>query len=429
MKKIQTAPTLAKAEVPESRSMLEAIAREGARCLLEAALRAEVADYIEAHDCDRDDGGHALVVRNGVARTRRVTIGSGTLEIAAPRVDDRRIVGGEKKRFRSGILPPYLRRSKEVNELLPLLYLRGLSTSDVRPALEGLLGKAASGLSATTVTRLSATWQDEAAAWSRRSLADVDYVYIWVDGVYFPVRLEEDRLAALVIVGVRPDGKKELVAVQDGHRESEETWLDLLRNLKARGMEAPAVAVGDGSLGFWKAVRQVWPKTREQRCWVHKIANVLDKLPKRLQPEAKVELHGAMYAESRSKCVELLERLAKRFDDEHPRAAASCRDDLDRLLTFFDFPAEHGKHLRTTNPIESTFATVRLRTKTTRGSGSRAAGLAMAFKLLQMAEKTWRRLDAPNLVALVRAGAKFKDGKLVERAPTPQSKKTRKYAA
>jgi transposase-like protein len=408
---------------------IDEIAREGARHMLRMALEAEVESYLELHRGERDAEGLALVVRNGRARPRSVTVGSGTIAVQAPRVDDRREVAGARQRFRSVILPPYLRRSREVSELLPLLYLRGLSTGDVRPALAGLLGKNASGLSPTAVTRLTVAWQEQFTAWSRRSLADVDFVYVWADGVYFPVRLEQDRLAALVVVGVRPDGTKELVALQDGHRESKESWLSLLRDLKARGMQAPAVAAGDGALGFWGAVAEVWPSTKEQRCWVHKIANVLDKLPKRLQPEVKKDLHEAMYAESRKACVERIDQLTARLEADHPRAATALQDDLERLLTFFAFPKEHWKHLRTTNPIESTFATVKLRTKATRGAGSRAAGLAMAFQLMQVAQRTWRRIDSPELVPQVRAGVRFRDGVRVERKDHPKPKKSRKVAA
>ena len=428
MKKIRGGQTVSKEEVAEAIS-LEEIAREGARLLLATALDAEVDAYLEGHRAARDAEGLALVVRNGRARPRGVTVGSGTITVKAPRVDDRRVVAGERQRFRSSILPPYLRRSREVSELLPLLYLRGLSTGDVRPALVGLLGDHASGLSPATVTRLTSAWQEQYAAWSRRSLADVDYVYVWADGVYFPVRLEEDRLAALVVVGVRPDGRKEIVALVDGHRESKEAWLALLRDLAARGMRAPALAAGDGALGFWAALAEVWPRTKEQRCWVHKIANVLDKLPKRLQPEAKKDLHAAMYATSREECRKRIEDLAARLEGDHPRAARSLRDDVERLLTFFAFPKDHWKHLRTTNPIESTFSTVKLRTKTTRGAGSRAAGLAMAFQLIQVAQRTWRRVDSPELVPQVRAGVRFRDGKRVEREDHAKPKKSRKVAA
>lgn len=428
MRKIPSPQTVSKEEEADPIS-LDEIAREGARLLLRQALEAEVDAYIEAHREERDAHGHALVVRNGRARPRLVTVGSGTLGVSAPRVDDRREVDGERQRFRSRILPPYLRKSREVSELLPVLYLRGLSTSDMRPALVGLLGEDASGLSAAAVTRLVAAWQEQHAAWSRRSLSDIDYVYVWVDGVYFPVRLEEDRLAALVVVGVRPDGTKELVALEGGHRESKEAWLSLLRGLKARGMRAPALAAGDGALGFWAALPEVWPGTKEQRCFVHKIANVLDKLPKRLQPEAKKDLHAAMYAESRAECVRTIDALAARLQGDHPRAAAALQDDVERLLTFFAFPKEHWKHLRTTNPIESTFSTVKLRTKTTRGAGSRAAGLAMAFQLIRVAQRTWRRIDSPELVPQVRAGVRFRDGLRVEREDHVKTRKSRKSAA
>jgi putative transposase len=380
---------------------LDELVREGARRMLLAALDAEVASYIERHREVRDERGHAQVVRNGRGRPRKVTVGAGTLEVAAPRVDDRR----EGERFTSRILPPYMRRSPKVEEALPVLYLRGLSTGDFRPALKGLLGEDVSGLSPANVTRLMGIWEAEWEAWRSRSLKDVDYVYVWVDGVHVNVRLgEKDRLCLLVMIGVRPDGTKELIAVEDGYRESTESWATLLRDLKRRGMRAPELAVGDGALGFWAAVRDVWPETREQRDWVHVIGNVLDKLPKRLQARAKELLHEIMYAPTRKDAKQGL----KRFEDE------------ERLLTFFDFPAEHWKHLRTTNPIESSFSTVRLRQRVTKGPGSRKRGLLMAYKLLRMAGERWRKLNGAKLLPLVRAGVQFKDGEKIEREDTHQ---------
>ncbi|MEK7757754.1 MAG: IS256 family transposase [Planctomycetota bacterium] len=394
---------------------LDEIAREGARQMIAKALDVEVAEYLERHRAARDESGRSLVVRNGRARSRSVTMGAGTVAIQSPRVNDKRIVDGSRQKFRSAVLPPYMRRSAKVTEVLPLLYLAGLSTGDFEEALKELLGEDASGLSASSITRLTGAWRGEREEWRQRSLADLDYVYIWVDGVHFNIRLEEDRLAALVVVGVRPDGTKELVAIEDGYRESTESWLTVLRALKRRGMRAPVLAVGDGALGFWAAVGEVWPETREQRCWVHKIANVLDKLPKRLQPEAKKALHGMVYAAKRADA----EAEKKKFVEEHgakyPKAVQSLAGDWDRLVAFFDLPAEHWKHLRTTNPIESTFATVRLRTRVTKGAGSREAGLSMAFKLIQAAEKNWRRLDGHELIPLVRAGTKFENGKRIER--------------
>jgi putative transposase len=404
-------------------SVLDELAREGARRMIAVALEAEVAEYVARHEGERDDDGHALVVRHGQARERLLTVGAGTVKVRAPRVNDKRTVEGERQKFTSRILPPYMRRSPKVTEVLPLLYLAGLSSGDFREALVGLLGEDASGLSASAVTRLTAQWQEERRDWSKRSLADLDYVYLWVDGVHFKIRLEEDRLAALVVVGVRPDGTKELVAIEDGYRESSESWATLLRNLKARGMQPPVVAVGDGALGFWKAVGDVWPETKEQRCWVHKIANVLDKLPKRLQAQAKEALHEMMYAQSRKDCEKEKASFVQEYQAKYPKAVESLLTDWERLLTFFDYPAAHWKHLRTTNPIESTFATVRLRTKVTKGAGSREAGLAMAFKLLRNAEGHWRRLDAAELLPLVRAGVRFADGKRVERDDAKRSGK------
>jgi transposase-like protein len=394
---------------------LDGLAREGARRMIAAALEAEVAAYVDRFRGERGDDGRASVVRNGHSKARKVTIGSGTVTLEAPRVNDKREVDGERQKFRSTILPPYLRRSKNVSELLPVLYLRGLSTGDFREALPLLLGENASGLSPSAITRLVSVWAEEQAAWKKRSLADRDYVYVWVDGVHFNVRLEEDRVAALVVMGARQDGTKEVIAIEDGYRESKESWLSVLRDLRDRGMQAPVIAVGDGALGFWDAVREVFPTTREQRCWVHKIANVLDKVPKSMQPKVKSSLHEIMNAPTRKEAKKGIKSFVADFGAKYPKAADCLTKDEDALLAHFDFPAEHWKHLRTTNPIESTFATVRLRTRVTKGPGSRTAGLAMVFKLLLMAEKTWRKLNGHELVPLVRAGAKFVDGVRVER--------------
>jgi transposase-like protein len=306
-------------------------------------------------------------------------------------------------------------RSPKVAEVLPILYLRGLSTGDFREALPILLGEDASGLSPTTITRLTAEWEQDYQVFRQRGLSDRDYVYVWADGVHFRIRLEDDRLCTLVLIGVRPDGTKDLIAVEDGYRESTESWAALLRGLKSRGMRAPVVAVGDGALGFWAALRDVWPEAQEQRCWVHRIANVLDKLPKRLQGKAKEALHEVMYAESREAAQESIERFARDYEAKYPKAVASLRRDEELLLTFFDFPAEHWQHLRTTNVIESPFATVRLRQRATKGAGSRRKGLMMAFKLLEMAQKRWRRINGAQLVPLVRAGVRFIDGIQAER--------------
>lgn len=403
---------------------LDELAREGARRMLQAALEIEVANYLEQYRGERDGAGRALVVRNGKARPRKVTMGAGTVEVVAPRVNDRRVdEEGERQRFTSKILPPYMRRSPKVAEVLPLLYLRGLSTGDFKEALPALLGEDAAGLSPANISRLLSVWEEEYHTFRKRDLADRDYVYIWADGVHFRIRLEEDRLCALVAIGVRPDGTKELIAIEDGYRESTESWASLLRDLKRRGMKAPALAVGDGALGLWAALRDVWPETREQRCWVHRLANVLDKLPKRLQPRAKEALRDIMNAESRAAAEKEIELFAEEYGAKYPKAVASLTRDQDKLLTYFDFPAEHWKHLRTTNPIESTFATVRLRQRVTKGAGSRTRGLVFAYKLLDMASRRWRRLDGAALLPPVRAGVKFKDGIMQERVPQEEERR------
>src|SRR6516225_1208666 len=398
-------------EAGEEFLRLDEIAREGARRILLEALKAEVDDYVERHRSKRDEQGHALVVRNGHGQTRKVTLGAGTVEVNAPRVNDRRLdQSGRRQRFTSHILPPYMRRSPKVAEVLPILYLRGLSTGDFRPALEALLGKDAAGLSATTITRLTGGWEQEYKDFGQRDLSGREYVYVWVDGIHFNIRLDDDRLCTLVMIGVLPNGDKELLAVEDGYRESAESWKAVLRELKRRGMVAPVLAVGDGALGFWAAAREVWPDTREQGCWCHKLSNVLDKLPQRLHSCAKRALHEMMYAARRSDCEAARVHFAAEYQAKYPKAVESLTANWQRLVSFFDFPAEHWKHLRTTNVIESAFATVRLRERVTKGAGSRTKGLLMAFKLLDMAQQRWRRLDGAALRPLVRAGVKFIDG-------------------
>jgi len=396
--------------------MLDELVRDGARQMLATALQAEVAAYIQAHADAVDEHGRRLVVRNGYHAAREVATAAGAVPVRQPRVNDKRINGetGERNRFSSAILPAWARKSPQVAEVLPLLYLHGLSSGDFAPALQQFCGSAA-GLSPATVTRLTAQWQDDAAAFGNRSLADVDYVYLWVDGVHLKVRLEQDKVCLLVMIGVRADGTKELVALADGFRESAESWADLLRDCKRRGMRAPMLAVGDGALGFWKALRDVFPDTREQRCWFHKTGNVLAALPKSAHPGAKKALAEITNAEDKAHAVKAAQAFATEYGVKWPKAAAKISDDLDVLLAFYDYPAEHWIHLRTTNPIESTFATVRLRQRVTKGPGSRAAGIAMAFKLLESAQARWRAVNAPHLVALVRAGAHFQNGKLVER--------------
>jgi putative transposase len=401
----------------ELRTTLDEVLQRGALKMLQEALEAEVEAYVARHREARDERGRAQVVRNGRAPARQLVTGSGTLEVRAPRVNDRRVDDdGERQRFTSEILPSYMRRAPKVTEVLPILYLRGLSTGDFKAALPVLLGEEATGLSPTTITRLTATWEAEYQVWRTRSLAESDFVYVWVDGVHFRVRLEEDRLCTLVMIGVRADGTKELVAVEDGYRESTDSWATVLRDLKRRGLRAPVVAVGDSALGFWAAVGHVWSETREQRCWVHRLANVLDKLPKRLQPKAKQALHAIMEAPTRAEAEAGIDTFAADYDAKYPKAVASLRRDQAQLLTFYDFPAEHWRHLRTTNIIESPFATVRLRQRVTKGAGSRTKALMMAFKLLAMAEERWRKVNGSELLPLVRAGVRFIDG--VQEKPT-----------
>lgn len=394
-------------QIPEVVRSLDELAREGARRMIAEALEVEVDEYIARLCHLHDENGHALVVRNGKARPRTVSVGSNSVAVQAPRVNDRR----PDHRFTSTILPPYMRRSPRLNEALPVLYLRGLSSGDFEEAISALLGTDAAGFSPSTITRLTRVWQEEHKGWSKRSLKGKEYIYMWADGVYFRVRLGEDKkLACLVLVGVLPDGTKEVIALVDGYRESTESWLSLLRDLKNRGMPAPRLATGDGALGFWAALRQVYPQTQEQRCWVHKNANVLDKLPKRVQPRAKDMLHEIMYAPDRQSAQEDMERFSQEFETKYPKAVECLLKDKDELLTFFDFPAEHWIHLRTTNPIESAFSTVKARTRRTKGAGSRKSGLGMAFKLLLGAQQHWRKINAPHLVALVQAGVRFPDG-------------------
>jgi transposase-like protein len=399
-----------------SPSLIDEIVREGARRMLAEALRAEVDAYIAAHAAERDDNGRRLVVRNGYHQPREVLTSAGVIEVTVPRVNDKRTDPdtGERKRFSSAIVPPWCRKTPKITEVLPLLYLHGLSSGDFVPALGQFLGSAA-GLSAAVIIRLTETWKAEQRAFARRDLSAVDYVYLWADGIHVNIRLEEHKLCLLVMIGVRADGRKELIALADGYRESAESWADLLRDCARRGMRAPVLAVGDGALGFWNALREVFPETREGRCWFHKTANVLAALPKSAQPGAKKALAEIWNAEDKDHALAAVKAFEAAYGAKFPRAAAKVTDDVDELLAFYDYPAEHWVHLRTTNPIESTFATVRHRTKVTKGPGSRAAGLAMAFKLIEAAQARWRAVNAPHLVALVRAGATFINGQLPER--------------
>jgi putative transposase len=396
--------------LPETKDVLSGILREGAQRLLAQAVEAEVANWIDSHAQIRDQAGHRQIVRNGHLPARTIITGVGPIEVEQPRVHDRR-PKGEAEKFTSQILPPYLRKTKSIEELIPWLYLKGISTGDFHEALAALLGPQAPGLSATTVTRLKAIWEDEYKTWNQRSLEGKRYVYLWADGVYFNIRLEEDRQCLLVLMGATPDGKKELIAVAAGHRESEQSWLALLLDCKARGMEMdPLLATGDGALGFWKALPQVWSTTRTQRCWVHKTLNVLDKLPRSQHGVAKKMLHNIYLAESRAKAEKAFDVFLEAFTAKQPKASECLVKDRRELLAFYDFPAEHWMHLRSTNPIESVFATVRLRTYRTKGSGSALACETMIFKLMQSASKRWRALNGSELLADVIAGVKFVDG-------------------
>jgi putative transposase len=397
-------------------SLIDDIVREGARRMLAAALEAEVDQYIAELAGERDEKGRRLVVRNGHHRPRRITTAAGAVEVTAPRVNDQRVdeASGERKRFSSKILAPWCRKSPKVSEVLPLLYLHGLSGGDFVPALEQFLGSAA-GLSGPTVNRLTKQWTDDHTAFQGRDLSGSDYVYVWADGVHPKVRLGQAHSCVLVLMGVRADGRKELIALAEGLRESTESWADLLRDCRRRGMRDPALVAGDGAMGLWNALAEVFPEARHQRCWVHKVRNVMNALPKSAQPGAKKALQEIYNAEDRAHAAKAVKDFAKTYGAKWPKAVKKITDDEDELLAFYDFPAEHWIHLRTTNPIESTFSTVKLRTKVTRGAGSTAAALAMVFKLAESAQERWRAITAPHLVALVRAGARFESGVLVER--------------
>jgi transposase-like protein len=375
----------------------------------------EVEEYLTAHGDQIDSAGHRLVVRNGHMPERQIQTGVGSVTVKQPRVNDKRIdENGQRMRFSSKILPPYLRRTKSLEELIPWLYLKGISTGDFTEALQSLLGPEASGLSATSIVRLKEIWKQEWADWNQRSLQGKQYVYIWADGIYFNIRLEDpgnNRQCILVLMGATAEGKKELIAIADGYRESEQSWRELLLDVKSRGVTIdPKLATGDGALGFWAAIRKVFPQTREQRCWVHKTANILNKMPKHLQAKAKDMLHTIWMAETKAQAEKAFDLFVETFQAKYPKATECLSKDRDVLLTFYDFPAEHWVHLRTTNPIESTFATVRLRTRKTKGSGSRIACLTMVFKLAQAAEKKWRALNGSKLLAEVIQGVQFVDG-------------------
>ena len=397
---------------------LLAVLREGARRMLMQAIEAEVEAFLAAHAALVDEQGRRRLVRNGHAPERRLQSGLGPLEVRRPKLRDRGLAGEEPIRFTSAILPAYLRRTKNLEELLPWLYLKGVSTGQFAEALTALLGPEAPGLSAATVRRLTEAWQEEHVRWQRRDLSARRYVYIWADGVYFTPRLEHERQCLLVMIGADASGRKELLAVEDGFRESTQSWRELLLRLRdENGLTLdPELATGDGALGFWQALHEVWPKTRQQRCWVHKTANVLNALPKSLHGKAKQDLHAIYEAENRKEAEQALDRFVAKYGAKYDKAAAALVKDRKSLLAFYDFPAEHWKHVRTSNPIESTFATVRLRTAKTKGCLSRQTALAMVFKLAKSAERHWRRLDGSERLGQLIQGIRFRDGEPVQAA-------------
>jgi len=396
---------------PTPISVLDQLVREGARKMLQAALEVEVAEYVERNLKYTDKNGHRLVIRNGYLPEREIGTGAGPVQIKQPRVRDER----KGERFTSKILPPFMRRAPSVDALIPVLYLKGVSTSDFSEALTAILGANAAGLSPTNIVRLKEGWKTEYEEWTKRDLSQKKYVYWWADGIYFKVRLEKDRPCILVIMGALEDGTKELIAIKDGHRESKDSWMTLMQEIKRQGLsDGPKLAIGDGALGFWTALEEAFPGTREQRCWVHKTANVLDKMPKRVQSDAKSLIHEMYLSPTRKDALEAYAEFVNRYKAKHPKAVECLEKDHDVLFAFYDFPAEHWTHLRTTNPIESTFATVRHRTRQTKGCGSRLATLTMVFKLAKEAERKWRRLNGHHLIAKVVEGVQFVDGELKE---------------
>jgi putative transposase len=390
---------------------LTEVLRNGARALLAQAVEAEIAALLSCHADKLTDDGRQRLVRHGHLPEREIMTGIGPVAVRGPRVRDRVVEGSERIRFSSAILPPYARRSKSLEVLIPVLYLKGVSSGDFEEALAALLGKDVGGLSASTIARLKEAWSEEHVRWSKRDLSAKRYVYFWVDGIHVQARLEDHAQCLLVIIGATPEGKKELVGLTDGVRESAQSWKDLLLDLKRRGLSmSPELAIADGALGFWQAIEEVWPKTRGQRCWVHKTANVLNKLPKSQQSKAKRALQEIWMAETKRDALVAFDAFLETWGVKYDKAVACLTKDRDALLAFYDFPAEHWKHLRTTNPIESSFATVRHRTARSKGCLSNKTALAMIFKLAEGAEKSWRRLDGHNQLPKVILGVKFSDG-------------------
>lgn len=401
-------------QVENPRSILDQIVRDGARKMLQAALENEVNDFLEIHSTKVDGSGRRMVVRNGYLPSRQVVTGAGGLEVQQPRVRDKSSDTGAKVSFSSSILPRYLRRSKAIDELIPWLYLKGISTGDFSEALQSLTGAPVDGVSANTIVRLKETWTKDFEAWNSRDLSGKKYVYVWADGIHVNVRLEDQenqRQCILVLMGATADGEKELISVRDGYRESEASWTELIADLKNRGLSIdPKLAIGDGALGFWAAVRKMFPNIREQRCWFHKSGNVLNQLPKSVQPRAKDDLHEIWMAATREDAFKAFDRFGEMYGAKYPKAWDCLRKDKEELLAFYDFPAEHWKHLRTTNPIESTFATIRLRHRKTKGNGNRKTSLVMMFKLTEAASKRWRRLDGHLHIISLLEGMVFVNG-------------------
>ena len=389
---------------------LTEVIQAGARELLRTAVQAEVSAFISEHEHLVDEEGRQRLVRHGFLPRREVMTGIGKVQVQVPRVRDRGADRDGRIRFRSSIVPPYLRKAKSVEELLPWLYLKGISTGDFGEALAALLGPEAEGLSASTITRLKASWAQDFDAWCKRDLSSRRHVYLWADGVYFKPRLDGDRQCMLVIIGADEYGGKDILAIMDGFRENAESWRDLLNGLKARGLAPPELAIGDGALGFWAALRDVWPKTREQRCWVHKAANVTGAMPKSLNDRARSDLQDIWMAETRKAAEAAFDLFVETYGVKYENAVRKLVKDRDELMAFYAFPAEHWKHIRTTNPIESVFSTVRNRTRKTKGCLSRRTALVMVHRLMMSAKRKWRRLSGPNRLPEVIEGVEFRDG-------------------
>ena len=396
----------------EFKDHLTEILKQGARNLVLQAVEAEFASFLQSHSHEELDDGRKRIVRHGHLPERKVVTGIGSIPVKVPRSRDRKVSGkGDAIRFASQLLPLYVRRSKSIEVAIPYLYLKGISSGDFSQVMPVLLGKDAVGFSSDTVLRLRQQWKEELNHWNKRRLDSRNYVYIWADGIYFQARMEDEKQCMLVIIGATPEGKKELVGFLDGYRESTQSWRELLLDLKARGLcIPPKLAIGDGAMGFWNALEEVWPQARHQRCWVHKTANILNKMPKSIQIKAKQDIHNIWMAETQESAIEAFDLFLDKYRVKYPQATDCLKKDRQELLTFYDFPAEHWKHIRTTNPIESTFATVRHRTKRSKGCLARETTLIMVFKLIKTAEKTWRRLDGKNQLPKVITGVKFTDG-------------------